>query len=45
VILGEDFRFASGELTASGQTRRRFVVEKYRALLDDLYDVNLKLTR
>ncbi len=37
-VLRADFTLESGELTATWQTRRRFVTEKYRALLDGLYD-------
>jgi long-chain acyl-CoA synthetase len=38
VVLDDDFRMEQGELTASGKARRRFITEKYRALLDGLYD-------
>jgi long-chain acyl-CoA synthetase len=44
-ILHEDFRPASGELTASWKTRRRFILEKYRPMLDDLYDAALSIER
>ncbi len=37
-ILDSDFDPNSGELTPTWKTRRRFVTDKYRAVLDSLYD-------
>lgn len=36
-ILDESFELSSGELTPTWKTRRRFVHEKYRAVIDGLY--------
>ncbi len=37
-ILRGDFTMRSGELTATWKTRRKFVTEKYRSILDGLYE-------
>ena len=37
-ILQGDFTMHSGELTATWKTRRKFVTEKYRSILDGLYE-------
>ena len=37
-ILPDDFTMHSGELTATWKTRRKFVTEKYRSILDGLYE-------
>jgi long-chain acyl-CoA synthetase len=37
-LLDEDFDSLSGEVTPTLQTRRRFVAQKYRALIEGLYD-------
>lgn len=37
-ILDDPFDTASGEVTEAGSARRRFVAEKYRRVIDGLYD-------
>ena len=36
-ILPHDFTVATGELTATGKTRRAFVLDKFKAEIDDMY--------
>ena len=42
-ILDEDFRPDSGELTASMKTRRHFIAQKYKGVIEGLYDESLAL--
>lgn len=37
-VLGDDFSTNSGELTATGKTRRLFVTRKYASVLDGFYE-------
>ncbi|MBU6160185.1 MAG: AMP-dependent synthetase/ligase [Myxococcales bacterium] len=42
-ILDEDFRPDSGELTASMKTRRHFIAQKYKGVIEGLYDESLAM--
>jgi long-chain acyl-CoA synthetase len=37
-VLANDFTEAAGEMTPSLKVKRKFVVEKYRAVIDSMYE-------